>query len=228
MKQSVFIYCSLSVIVLGSVLFGLDWQPATLSPMAPIPVVALPPPPLPAPVKAAAPVAAPKRAVAATPQIPSIPPLIPVAPKRAAPVQAPPASVANENPATPATENAAPPVVQTPPKPLCDVAACAAAYRSFRESDCTFNPSFGPRQLCTKGVVPTEATTAPAAPAPPAALDAPASIMQDEPNARTNAQPAPQSNTKCNVSACAAAYHSFTESDCTFMATGGLRKLCTK
>jgi hypothetical protein len=152
-------------------------------------------------------------AASATPQVPSIPPLVPVAP-----ITAPP------------------PVTQAPPKPQCDVAACAAAYRSFRESDCTFNPSVGPRQLCTKGVVPKEApkeaTPAPAAPAPAATSDAPASIMQEERNARPNAPPnAPageQPNVKCNVSACAAAYHSFTESDCTFMATGGVRKLCTK
>jgi hypothetical protein len=225
MKQSVFIYSVLAVIVFGSVLFGLDWQAANLSPMAPIQVVALPPPPPPAPVKAAEPAVAPKPPVAAaTPQIPSIPPLIPVAPRRAVP-----APVANENSAAPAGESA-------PPKPLCDVAACAAAYRSFRQSDCTFNPSVGPRQLCTKGVVPKEAVPAPAVPTPAATSDAPASIMQDEPNARTSAQPNAQTgaqpnaqpNVKCNVSVCAAAYHSFTESDCTFKATGGLRKLCTR
>ena len=214
MKQSVFIYSALAAIVLGSVVFGLDWQPATLSPMAPIQVVALPPPP-PPPVKVAAPAAAQNptaSAAVSTPRVPSIPPLVPVAP-----ITAPP------------------PAAQAPPKPHCDVAACAAAYRSFRESDCTFNPSVGPRQLCTKGVVPKE-TPKETAPAPAATSDAPASIMRDEPNARTNAQTnappnAPageQPNVKCNVSACAAAYHSFTESDCTFMANGGVRKLCTK
>jgi hypothetical protein len=30
----------------------------------------------------------------------------------------------------------------------CDVAACAGAYTSFRESDCTFQPFEGPRRLC--------------------------------------------------------------------------------
>lgn len=30
----------------------------------------------------------------------------------------------------------------------CDVDACARAYRSFRASDCTYQPYFGPRQLC--------------------------------------------------------------------------------
>jgi hypothetical protein len=195
MKQSVFYYCAFAVIVLGSVLFGLDWQSATLSPMAPIQVVALPPPP-PAPVIVTAPVAAPPIAVA------------PAAPRPAAPAN--------------------PPVAQTPPKPLCDIVACAAAYRSFRASDCTYNPSFGARQLCTKGVVPIEAATTRAAPVAP---DTQSSIMQTEPNARTNAQPAQPNtppNPKCNVSACAAAYRTFTESDCSFLATGGQRKLCTK
>jgi hypothetical protein len=203
MKQSVFIYSALAVIILGSVLFGLDWQPAISPPMKPIQVVALPPPPPPAPV--VAPVAAPK-VVTPNPSVPN------------PPVLSAPAMTAAPSPVAP--------VAQTPPKALCDVAACAAAYRSFRESDCTFNPSVGPRQLCTKGVVPKEATTAPAAPAP--SDGQPASIMQYEPNARPNAQPSAQSNAKCNVSACAAAYHSFTESDCTFMATGGVRKVCTK
>ena len=30
----------------------------------------------------------------------------------------------------------------------CDVRACASAYKSFRESDCTYQPFSGPRQLC--------------------------------------------------------------------------------
>jgi hypothetical protein len=34
--------------------------------------------------------------------------------------------------------------------PLCNVAACAAAYRSFTASDCTYQPNEGPRKLCTR------------------------------------------------------------------------------
>jgi BA14K-like protein len=220
MKQSVFIYCAFAVVILGSVLFGLDWQPAALSPMPPIKVVAvvMPPPPAP-PVKLAVPNAAPNPA----PQAPAVL-ARPVTPSIVAPAQVI-APVANANPGNTASENANAPIAQTPPKPLCDIAACAAAYRSFRASDCTFNPSIGPRQLCTKGVVPKEAI---AAPALPATLDAPPSIIQEERGAQTNAQPDTKPNIKCNVSACAAAYHTFTESDCTFMATGGQRKLCTK
>jgi hypothetical protein len=40
------------------------------------------------------------------------------------------------------------------PQPKCDVTACAAAYRSFRESDCTYMPNADVRRLCTKGTPP--------------------------------------------------------------------------
>jgi 1A family penicillin-binding protein len=33
----------------------------------------------------------------------------------------------------------------------CDVQACAAAYRSFRASDCTWQPYSGPRKICQRG-----------------------------------------------------------------------------
>jgi hypothetical protein len=39
-------------------------------------------------------------------------------------------------------------------QPKCDVNACAEAYRSFRASDCTYQPSGGPRRLCSKGKPP--------------------------------------------------------------------------
>jgi hypothetical protein len=32
----------------------------------------------------------------------------------------------------------------------CNVARCEAAYRSFDPSDCTYQPSYGPRRLCSK------------------------------------------------------------------------------
>jgi hypothetical protein len=195
MKPFVLYYCAIALVVLGSVLFGLDWQPAVLPAMAPIQVVALPPPP-PAPVKIASPTETPAPPVQA----------MPAPPRRAAPVAA----------------NL--PAVQTPAKPLCDVAACAAAYRSFRESDCTFNPSVGPRRLCTKGVVPAEPIVAPVMP-----LGVP-SIANPEPGTPPAAQVTPEikSDTACNVSACAAAYRSFRESDCTFNPNFGPRQHCAK
>ena len=197
MKPSVLYYCAIALVILGSVLFGLDWQPAVLPPMAPIQVVALPPPP----VKIASPAQTPAPPVQA---IASPPPAAPVAPVAANPRRA-----------------------QTPPKPLCDVAACAAAYRSFQESDCTYNPNVGPRRLCTKGVVPVEAAVAPIV--PPVVPSVP-SIANPEPGtppvAEVNSEK--KLDTACNVSACAAAYRSFRESDCTFNPNFGPRQHCAK
>lgn len=36
------------------------------------------------------------------------------------------------------------------PAANCNVAACEAAYRSFRAEDCTYQPFDGGRRLCTK------------------------------------------------------------------------------
>jgi hypothetical protein len=47
----------------------------------------------------------------------------------------------------PATPNATP--VSLERRNACDISACSRAYRSFRESDCTYQPFSGPRQLCT-------------------------------------------------------------------------------
>jgi len=104
------------------------------------------------------------------------------------------------------------PVAQTPSQPKCDASACADAYRTFRESDCTYKPSVGPRQLCTKGVVATEASGAPDAAA----------------TSNTDADANLQSNSRCNVSACVAAYGSFNPSDCTYQPSRGARRLCAK
>jgi len=40
--------------------------------------------------------------------------------------------------------------VSTPAGPVCNYDACARAFRSFRPSDCTFQPFDGPRRVCTK------------------------------------------------------------------------------
>ena len=39
------------------------------------------------------------------------------------------------------------PVEAAAPQPKCDVAACGAAYRSFRATDCSWQPFDGPRRL---------------------------------------------------------------------------------
>jgi hypothetical protein len=37
-----------------------------------------------------------------------------------------------------------------PAQSSCDVQACSAAYHTFSAADCTYQPSKGPRRLCTK------------------------------------------------------------------------------
>jgi hypothetical protein len=98
--------------------------------------------------------------------------------------------------------------VEEPPPPKCDVSACGAAYFSFTAADCTYQPSIGPRRLCTKGTPP--ATSADATPASAA----------NGANAQASA--------KCNQSACAQAYFTFNPSDCTFKPSIGPRRICTK
>jgi len=181
-------YCAVLLAAVSSVLFGLDWMSAPMPPMPETKNLVFVAPPPPAPPPAA--VAKPVQPVTA-----DAPPPV------ARPTPAPPPVVAAE-----------------PAKPKCDVAACAAAYRSFRESDCTYNPSFGPRRLCTKGVVPKDAVPKEAGAAP----DVPAAISAPEPD--TQAQP----NARCNVNACAAAYGSFNASDCTYQPFNGPRRLCEK
>lgn len=182
-----FAYAAVLIVAVGSVLFGLDYSSVPLSPMRDIKVVAMPAPP------PRAPAALPPREVKpVTGPVIGSTPLVPPGS-----FQPPPAVIA----APPVLQ----PAVELPPQPKCDVAACAAAYRSFRESDCTYNPSVGPRRLCTKGTPPAEAATA--APAAPAPTQAPAG---------------------CNVAACAAAYHTFRESDCTFNPSVGPRQVCKK
>jgi hypothetical protein len=86
--------------------------------------------------------------------------------------------------------------------PQCDVAACTAAYRTFRATDCTYAPSYGVRRLCTKGV--PEAAEAQAAGTPPAAVPG------------------------CHVRACAESYSSFNPQDCTYQPLDGPRRMCEK
>jgi hypothetical protein len=158
------------IVVFINVLFGLDWQAAPLTPMPETKATYAPPPPAPA--------------LAVTP------PPTPI--QRDVPNAAPNVAIPDNS----ATENATP-IAQTPSKPKCDVIACSSAYRSFQESDCTYQPSNGPRRLCTKGVVVSEPSAVPNA--------ATTSNMDAETNA--------QSNMQCNVTRGAACI--FQSSDCT-------------
>jgi hypothetical protein len=90
---------------------------------------------------------------------PSLPPLAPAAPnQRPVEAQAPSTPAASKTPAptnerpVEAQRAAMPAASGTPePKPQCNVSACRRVYRSFRASDCTFQPySHGRRQICTR------------------------------------------------------------------------------
>jgi hypothetical protein len=130
--------------------------------------------------------------------------------KTAAPQFAP--AVPQVQPTTDArgSEPALPRRAAGPVSDKCDVTACAVAYTSFRASDCTYQPSEGPRQLCTKGVASDPKTAE-------AVLNAHAE------GATGSAAPA-----SCHVAACQQAYISFTANDCTYQPLEGPRRLCTK
>ena len=59
----------------------------------------------------------------------------------------PPPKAASQPLAQPAVQPQAPAAAQ-PAAGHCDIAACSAAYHSFRASDCTYQPYAGPRRAC--------------------------------------------------------------------------------
>jgi len=88
---------------------------------------------------------------------------------------------------------------KTPPQ--CNVSACAAAYFTFRASDCTYQPTFGPRRLCTKGAVA---------------------------DAGSSDAPTLPAGTVCHYRSCAEHYSTFDPSTCTYQPLEGPRRLCER
>jgi BA14K-like protein len=138
-------YGAVAAIALGSVLLGLDWLSAPMSPMADTEAglrAAAPP-------RVAAPPATPQPVAATSPSAPTAPIGAPiVSPNLAAPrnVNTPASSGATAQAAA-TSEPADAPL----PAVRCNVNACATAYpHSFRATDCTYQPSNGPRRLCAK------------------------------------------------------------------------------
>jgi penicillin-binding protein 1A len=84
-----------------------------------------------------------------------------------------------------------------PEQGQCDVQACASR-QSFRASDCTYQPYWGPRRRCEIRARPTQT---------------PDQVSQPPGQARAQAQ--------CNVNVCAQFYSSFDASDCTYQPYGG-------
>lgn len=90
--------------------------------------------------------------------------------------------------------------------PSCDYRACASRYRSFRASDCTYQPYSGPRRICDLGAEPSAAL---------------AQFSRFSGDARAQAQ--------CNIDICSRYYRSFNPSDCTYQPYyGGPRRICQR
>lgn len=115
-----------------SVLAAMDWRPVPVARAPKAVTVAAPAPVVTPPPVAQAP-AAPAATSGAAPE-----PVSSNAPVLAEDVEQADTAQAQAKPA----ELAAP--------PNCNVAACERAYRSFRKSDCTYQPLEGARRLCTK------------------------------------------------------------------------------
>ncbi len=111
--------------------------------------------------------------------------------------------------------------IETAAPPRCDVAACDAAYRSFRASDCTYQPYDGPRRLCTRTSDDDAALDETAASDEEDADDAQAPPAESPPAAVTG-------QFVCNFDACEEAYRSFRASDCTYQPFEGPRRLCER
>jgi hypothetical protein len=142
--MSFLVYLFVLLVAAGSVIFGLDWTQAPLNP----PPYATPP------------------AQTAT--------------VKSAPIVKEPAATAPRDEASPtalagnavttrddaheaqarATDQADNTTTTAAAAPHCNIAACSASYRSFRESDCTYQPYNGPRRLCTRTSAASSAATA--------------------------------------------------------------------
>jgi membrane peptidoglycan carboxypeptidase len=89
-----------------------------------------------------------------------------------------------------------PEISEAPAAARCDVRACSAAFSSFRQDDCTYQPYDGPRRMC----------------------DLRSSAMAAAPEfARASAATA----YSCNVDMCASRFRSFDPATCTYQPYGG-------
>lgn len=211
------VYFFVALIAAASVLFGLDFVSAPMSPMpaSKYELRAAVPPPPPATVVKVEPRIEPKIEAkpalqpVAAPVVAAKPPAVGAAKPAAVPGVGAPSAIDQQPAAIVAAEPGTVAATQ-PPAPSCNLEACASAYRSFTAADCTYQPIDGPRRLCIKGALP--ASTPAAATATPPATAAP--------EARAQA---------CNIAACSQSYpRSFSAADCTFQPLEGPRRACTK
>lgn len=137
--MSFVVYFFVLLVAAGSVIFGLDWTQAPLNPppYATLPATATrvsgPAPAQPATAKA------PARAIGGRTQ--------PATTASVAPVGNATTAMASATHEEAAVATAAP---ATALAGRCNIEACSAAYRSFRASDCTYQPFGADRRACTK------------------------------------------------------------------------------
>jgi penicillin-binding protein 1A len=98
---------------------------------------------------------------------------------------------------------------ETPPA-WCNVNLCGSSHHSFRASDCTYQPSSGPRQICGGSMQAQDARIQATGDANGVAIAAgPASAAP------------PAAAGQCEIAACASHYSSFRAADCTYQPFGG-------
>lgn len=125
-------YLAVLIVVLASVGFGLDWQPAVMSPMPDSKFAVPAPSPVPR-NKTDGPNAA----------------LSPVYPASPGPPGAVPDQTVGSGVAQRPSQVRGPLAAEVA-APNCNVRACTAAYRSFVAADCSYQPLNGPRRRCEK------------------------------------------------------------------------------
>ncbi len=120
----------------------------------------------------------------------------------------------------------------------CDLQACSKRYRSFRASDCTYQPYSGPRRLCTRGKSNNLQELAERK-SGRSDIDNIAElnlithsvvrIHRDGKVLEFTVPKEARAQVRCNIDVCARHYRSFDESDCTYQPYGGgPRRLCTR
>lgn len=207
--RSLVFYCAVTLVAATSVVFGLDWTPAPLPPMPeteasvqaaklaakfppPVVRVAKVEPKTPAPPVARSQTVQPQRQAAVGPAAPS--------PRNVSPQ---PTIMVPEQPVTQADAGS---------QPRCDIAACSAAYRSFRAEDCSWQPYEGPRRFCDKGNPPQDIAGSDAKPGETTASIGGEQVVSN----------------KCDIAACKQAYFTFDPADCTYQPSHGPRRLCER
>ena len=122
--------------------------------------------------------------------------------------------------------------------PACDVRACSQRYRSFRASDCTYQPYSGPRRMCDIGSPPAAQPQSqarsnggevftPGAQREMARSERRGQGRWQQGRGQGGWQQG-QAAASCNVQACSRAYRSFRASDCTYQPYRGPRRMCQR